>query len=165
MKRATAVLAAFVSMLVLAAVAGAGPNSETAQGGYTLFGGVYDIQFSARATLLNTNASGNFKWINRGTDPDTVLQGDVTCLVVGPARTAALGGVVTSFTGPGVFTGVTGFYISVKDNGQGPTAFASDTSSSPIVLNDPPPASCTIGFTVGQSPIDSGDITVKPALP
>jgi hypothetical protein len=164
MKRATAVVAAFVSMLVLAAVAGAGPNSETAQGGYTLFGGLYDIQFSARATLLNTNASGNFKWINRGTDPDTVLQGDVTCLVVGPARAAALGGVVTSFTGPGAFTG-TGFYISVKDNGQGPTALASDTSSQPIVLAAPPPASCTVGFGTSQFPIDSGDITVKPALP
>jgi hypothetical protein len=165
MRRVTAVAAAFAAMLVLAAVAGAGPNSESAQGGYTLFGGVYDIQFSAKATLLNTNASGNFKWINRSTDPDTVLQGDVTCLVVGPARTAALGGVVTSWTGPGVFTGVTGFYISVKDNGQGPTAFASDTSSSPIVLAEPPPASCTIGFTAGQFPISSGDITVKPALP
>jgi hypothetical protein len=165
MKRATAVVAAIVSMLVLAAVAGAGANSETAQGGYTEFGGVYDIQFSARATLLSTNASGNFKWINRGTDPDTVLQGDVTCLVVGPARTAALGGVITSWTGPLAFTGYTGFYISVKDNGQGPTAFASDTSSSPVVLTEPPPATCAVGFTIGQVSISSGDITVKPALP
>jgi hypothetical protein len=165
MKRVTAVAAAFAAMLALATVAGAGPNTESAQGGYTMFGGVYDISFSARATLLNTDASGNFKWINRGTDPDTVLQGNVTCLVVGPARTAALGGVVTSFTGPGAFTGVTGFYISVKDNGQGPTAFASDTSSSPVLLAAPPPQACTIGFTVGQAPISSGDITVKPALP
>jgi len=152
-------------MLALAAAAGAGPNSETAQGGYSMFGGTYDIQFSARATLLNTNAGGSFKWINRGTDPDTVLQGDVTCLVVGPARAAALGGVITSWTGPGAFTGVTGFYISVKDNGQGPTAFASDTSSQPIVLTAPPPSSCAVGFSTGQIPIDSGDITVKPALP
>jgi hypothetical protein len=165
MKRATAVLAAFASMLVLAAVAGAGPNSESAQGGYTMFGGRYDISFSAKATLQNTNASGHFKWIDRTYDPDTVLEGNVTCLVVGPARTATLGGVVTSFTGPFASPAITGFIISVVDNGQGPTAFASDTSSAPTTLAAPPTPTCTAPFMPFQTPITSGDITVKPALP
>ena len=165
MKKVTAVLAAFVAMLTVAAVAGAGPNSESAQGGYEMFGGTYDISFSARATLLNTEASGSFKWIDRFSDPDTILTADITCLVVGPARTATLGGVITRFQGPNAFPGFQGILITVKDNGQGPTAFASDTSSTPVFSAAPPTSTCTLPFNPGQSPISSGDITVKPALP
>jgi hypothetical protein len=129
-----------------------------------MFGGSTDISFSAKATLLNTQASGHFKWIERGSDPDTVLEGDVTCLNVGPARLATLGGVVTSYTGPYSFP-TTGFILTVKDNGQGPTALASDTSSYPITLAAPPTQACTVPFQLFQYPISSGDITVKPALP
>ena len=72
---------------------------------------------------------------------------------------------MTSYTGPFASPTTRGFIISVKDNGQGPTAFASDTSSIPITLAAPPTDDCTVGFTPFMSPISSGDITVKPALP
>src|SRR4051794_32540541 len=100
MRRLTAIAASIVAMFALAAIAGAAPGTESAQGGYTIGGGQQAFAFSAKATLQNTNASGHFKWTFLASDPDTVLEGDVTCLIVGPARTATLGGVITSYTGP-----------------------------------------------------------------
>lgn len=157
------VAAVFAVACALGGTGSAASGSESAQGNYTQFGGVYDISFSAKATLLNTEASGHIRWINHGTDPDTILDADVTCLVVGPARTATLAGVVTSFTGPGAFP-QQGVFITVKDNGQGPTALAPDTASPPVTTAAPPPANCVPPFVVSQFPISSGDITVKPAL-
>jgi hypothetical protein len=145
--------------LGLGAQGAAAAMQESVRGHYTLFG--QEIDINARATLQNTNASGSFRWTNPNTDPDTVVYGEVTCLIVGPARTATVGGVVTRVEPPGVGTGIQGFLISVKDNGSGSDQLVPDTSSTPA-FSATPPAACTFAFPPFLSPITSGDITVQP---
>ncbi|MFL5952105.1 MAG: hypothetical protein ACJ74M_10935 [Gaiellaceae bacterium] len=163
MRRITAIVAAIAAVFAVTAVAGAASSQESAQGNYEQFNGFYAVSFSAKATLENTNASGHLTWTNQSTDPNTVLQADVTCLTVGPARTATIGGTVTSFTGPQSFPGVHGVFIQVTDNGQGPTQLLPDTATPPLTNATAPTAdTCVPPFVVSQSPITSGDITVKP---
>jgi hypothetical protein len=166
MRRLTAIVAAIAAVFALTAVAGAASSQESAQGNYTQFAGQYEVSFSAKATLVNTDASGHLTWTQVFTDPDTVLTADVTCLSVGPGRTATIGGTVTSFTGPNAFGNPHGVIIQVTDNGQGNTQLVSDLATVPITQPTAPTAdTCAPPFMVTQQPISSGDITVKPLKP
>jgi hypothetical protein len=161
--RFTAIAAAIAAVFALTSVAGAASSQESAQGNYEQFAGQYAVSFSAKATLQNTGASGHLTWTQRNTDPDTVLEADVTCLTVGPARTATIGGTVTSYTGPFANPAAHGVIIQVTDNGQGPTQQLPDLATQPLTQPTAPTAdTCAPSFVLTQFPISSGDITVKP---
>jgi hypothetical protein len=163
MKGALTLALSIAAMLALTSVSGAASGTESAMGSYEQFGGTYSVSFSAKATLQNTEATGHLKWILRNSDPDTVLEADVTCLFVGPGRTATIGGTVTSFTGPFGGDNFHGVFIQVTDNGQGPTQQTPDLASTPFLQATAPTAdTCAPAFVLFQSPITSGDITVKP---
>jgi hypothetical protein len=151
------VLAALLAAALTVGTAGAAMQ-ETVRGHYTIFT-AYDVDINAKASLLNTNASGTFKLTYRNSDPNTVYYGDVTCLTVGPGRTATVGGVITRVDPAGSGTGIQGFLISVQDNGSGSDQLAPDMSSFPSLLAAPPPTCTAQSFL---SPINSGDITVSP---
>jgi hypothetical protein len=163
MKGALTLALSIAAMLALTSVSGAASGTESAMGSYEQFGGQYTVSFSAKATLQNTQATGHLKWIIRNSDPDTVLEADVTCLFVGPGRTATIGGVVTSFTGPFASDDFHGVIIQVTDNGQGPTQQMPDLASPTLLQPTAPTAdTCAPAFVLFQDPISSGDITVKP---
>jgi hypothetical protein len=157
MSRWRLLLAPVVLVVLLApATALADHGQDVARGNYRIFSD--QTSFSASSNANGTQADGRFKLVLANFDPDVVIEGDVTCLVVA-ANVATLGGEVTRVRPSGFFQGIRGFLLTVTDSGK--FAPAPDTASF-TSFSAAPPAACTpIAF---QTPIHDGEIIVHDSL-
>jgi opacity protein-like surface antigen len=157
MSRSRVLLALVVLVVLLVpATALADHGQDVARGNYRTFSDL--VSFSASSNANGTQADGHFKEVLQNFDPNIVIEGDVTCLLV-VNNVATLGGEVTRVRPSGFFTGVRGFTLTVTDSGK--FASAPDLASF-VSLSGAPPAACTpITF---QQPITEGEIIVHDSL-
>ena len=140
----------------------AAPGGDSARGRVDT--GSLTVVFRAASSATGFNASGDFRLTNRGTDPDQVYTGEVTCLRVIAATattpaTAVIGGVITSAPAG---ASVSSFLITASDPGKfstSPDTFGFFLSSAP----PPPDGGCaTPSF---MSPVSDGEIIIENAIP
>jgi hypothetical protein len=120
MRKSAALLAAIALLLTPAAVAGAAGDSARGHGRQTSQG--FELSFSAHSNFNGTEPTGSMRWTNPNTDPNTRIDGRVTCLALTPATTttpatARIRGVVTSVYPAGTPVGLS-FAILATDNGK-----------------------------------------------
>jgi hypothetical protein len=162
MKRllATLTLALLVSFAVGAGVAyAAGPGSDYARG--TVNQGLQEWTFSASSNFNGTEPRGTVKFTRTDFDPDAVVTGRVTCLLVNGSTASIVAEVTDIRNGGGAFTGVRSMIISTTDSGKfpnnAPDLFNGFLSGAPATNVCPPPSPF-------QNPVLDGQVIVNDAL-
>jgi hypothetical protein len=160
MKRllAALTLALLVSFAVGAGVAYADHGSDYARG--TVNQGFQEWKFSASSNFNGTDPQGNVKFTRTDFDPNVVVTGRVTCLLVN-GSTASIVAEVTDVRGPGgQFSFARSMLISATDSGRFsnnvPDLFNGFVSSAPATNVCPPP-----GF---QGTVLDGEVIVHDSL-
>jgi hypothetical protein len=163
--RTTLVLGAAMAGILAfgpSALAGDGPSSN-GHGTYTVQdedGKEYKRQFSFAATTKNDGTvNGNAEVHNPAYDFAAHI--DLSCLLVDGNR-ASMGGTVTKSNDPGLGEGTFAFF-TVYDNGE--PGVDKDTISATFFDTEAPPPSCLLigANDFNQTPIEAGNIQVKPA--
>jgi hypothetical protein len=154
-----------VAMLGLLPISVRGDSGhDSATGHVNNWGGSdVDIDFSARSNFNGTQARGYARFAFRDFDPDRVISGEVTCLIVaGPVAT--IGGVITDVRG-GTFATGNAFIINATDSGK--FANLPDTVGAFVALLIPP-ETFTDGAPCATStfelPVTEGEIVIYDAL-
>lgn len=141
-----------------------GNQSATGHGNLTLRGELRTFSFNA-IRHPDGEVTGQFQLKSRATD--AIIHGEVNCMLIVPrpgGGAAFMGGVVTHTQGDpaGFFPGRPVVFTAV-DNGEGSKARFPDLLSllfATTALNVQ--RQCTSGFGLGASPIDEGNIQVRP---
>jgi hypothetical protein len=159
------VIPVLIISLGLASVSVQGDSgNDSASGHVNNWGGNdVDIDFSARSNFNGTQARGYARFAFRTFDPDSVVTGEVTCLVV-IGGVATIGGIITDVRG-GLMVVGNAFVISATDSGKFSTA--PDTVGAFLGLLLPPET-----FTDGapcvtptfELPVTEGEIVIHDAL-
>jgi hypothetical protein len=144
-------------------VAGAASNTDSASGNVNFAS--QQIDFSARSTNVNTDASGRIRLTFTAFDPNQVYVAEVTCMrVVGATETTAatvvISGRITQQPPGGTAQSI---IVNASDSGKfsnvadGAFAFTSSTPSPPDSMCPAP-----IGFV---NTVADGEVVIKNALP
>ena len=153
MRRSLLVLsAAVLGVTGVAAPAGADTSNDSARGHVTLFS--VEVDFSARANFNGTEPSGRMRYTNQNTDPNTVIEGNVTCLTV-VGNVATLAGEITSVRNGTVFG--EGYILTAEDSGK----FSNFPDEVAITFTTAPPnpTACPPALTF-SSPVREGEVVV-----
>jgi hypothetical protein len=165
-RRLFSLLAAAGMLATLAATpvaVGAAGGGDSASGNFTYFG--EQVDFSARASNVDTDARGRIRLTVTNADPNAVYTADVTCLrVVGaiagpPATAVAIGRIVDQPAGSPWLS----IYVQVQDSGkfsQVPDSGFAFFQTTP----SPPDGTCPVPFT-GNNPLAEGTVTIDNTLP
>jgi hypothetical protein len=158
MKRLLAVLtlALLVSLAVGAGVAYADHGTDYARG--TVDQGANEWRFSASSNFNGTQPQGTVRLIQENSDPNVVITGNVTCLLVVSNPTSASASIVAEVTdvrgAPSTFA--QSLIIHTTDFGKFSPArdtFLGSQSGTPATEVCPPPSPF-------QSPVLSGEVVV-----
>jgi hypothetical protein len=142
---------------------GAAGGGDSASGNFAYFG--YQVDFSARASNVDTDARGKIRVTYTAADPNDVYTAEVTCIrVVGatattPATAVVSGRIVDQPAG----SGVTSLLVQVQDSGK----FSAVPDSGLVFFQgtpSPPDGACPVPFTF-NNPLAEGTVTIDNTLP
>jgi hypothetical protein len=161
-KLAALVTAALVSTVLGAGAASADHGTDSASGHVNNFGFQIDVDFSARSSSVGTAARGRARFTLDNFDPNIVLSGEVTCLLVvggvaGQPALASIGGVITDQPA-GV--GLTNFTIFASDDGK----FSQTPDTMEVALHNVPQDELCPAPTPG-TPVADGEVVIHNTLP
>ena len=149
-------LALLVSLVVGVGVANADHGSDYAKGNVDF--GTTAWRFSASSNFNGTDPQGTVRFINDSQDPNLVITGEVTCLLV-TGNTASIVAEVNTIRG-GTSSFAQSMILTMTDSGKFqnlPDTFRGFTSSSPATSVCPPPDTF-------QSTVFDGEIVVHDSL-
>lgn len=145
-------LALLLSLVVGVGVAYADHGTDYARG--TVDRGFDEWRFSASSNFNGTDPRGHVRVIFENQDPNLVITGEVTCLLV-VGNTASIIAEVTDVRG-GVFPSARSLIVSATDSGKFsnlPDTFQGFVSSQPATNVCPPPSPF-------QSPVLDGEVVI-----
>jgi hypothetical protein len=165
-RRLFSLLAAVGMLGALAATpvaVGAAGGGDSASGNFT--NSNLQVDFSARASNVDTDARGRIRVTNTATDPNDVYTADVTCIrVVGatgttPATAVVSGRIVDQPPGSPYMS----LLVQVQDSGK----FSQVPDSGFVFFQgtpSPPDGACPVPFMF-NNPLAEGTVTIDNTLP
>jgi hypothetical protein len=161
-------LAALVTAALTLTVFGAGAASadhgtDSASGHVNSLGLQTEVDFSARSSSVGTAARGRARFTFTIFDPNVVLAGEVTCLLVvggvaGQPAMASIGGVITDQPAG---LGFTNFTIFASDDGK----FSQTPDTVDVILFEGPPNDELCPPPSPGAPVADGEIVIHNTLP
>jgi len=165
-RRLFSLLAAVGMLGALAATpvaVGAAGGGDSASGNFTY--GNEQVDFSARASNVDTDARGRIRITNTSADPNDVYTAEVTCLrVIGatagtPATAVAVGRIIDQPPGSPYLS----ILVQVQDSGKFSQVPDSGFAFFQFVPS-PPDTACPVPFTF-NNPLAEGTVTIDNTLP
>jgi hypothetical protein len=165
-RRLFALLASAGMLAALAATpvaVGAAGGGDSASGNFTYFNS--DVDFSARASNVDTNARGRIRVTITSSDPNDVYAADVTCMrVIGATATTPATALVSgSITSQPAGQPYMSLLVQVQDSGK----FSQVPDSgfvSFFTTPSPTDGLCPAPFTF-NNPLAEGSVTIDNTLP
>jgi hypothetical protein len=162
MAKLAALVTAALALTLGAGAASADHGTDSASGHANNVALQVDIDFSARSSNVGTAARGHARFTFDNFDPNIVVSGEVTCLLVvggvaGQPALASIGGVITNQPA-GV--GITHFTIFASDDGK----FSQTPDTINFILHTTPQDELCPAPTAG-APVADGEIVIHNTLP
>jgi hypothetical protein len=142
---------------------GAAGGGDSASGNFMY--GFYKVDFSARASNVDTDARGRIRLTDASRDPNAVYTAEVTCLrVIGatsatPATAVVVGRIIDQPPGSPWMS----IYVQVQDSGKF-SAVPDSGIGFPETTLSPPDGTCPAPFDF-VNPLAEGTVTIDNTLP